>query len=306
MKIILASPRGFCAGVERAIAIVNNAVSLLGPPVYVRHEVVHNGRVVCELKKKGVIFVEDMDDVPDGSVLIFSAHGVSKSIRNQASKKNCKLFDATCPLVTKVHVEVKRHSDKGFHIIMIGHDGHPEVEGTMGQVDSEKISLIQTIDDVDKLAIKSEKIFYVTQTTLSVDETKQIIKTLQKKYPNIKGPKRDDICYATQNRQESVKKLIKSVDCLIVIGSPNSSNSRQLKHVAQNHGCLTYMIDSHKELNTDLLTECSTVGITAGASVPEELITEVLQKIRSVFPQTQVENMASTPETISFSIPRIS
>ncbi|CUT16940.1 MULTISPECIES: 4-hydroxy-3-methylbut-2-enyl diphosphate reductase [Candidatus Ichthyocystis] len=306
MKIILASPRGFCAGVERAIAIVNNAISLLGPPVYVRHEVVHNGRVVCELKKKGVIFVEELDDVPDGSVLIFSAHGVSRSIINQASKKNCRVFDATCPLVTKVHVEVKKHSEKGFHIIMIGHNGHPEVEGTMGQVEHGKISLIQTIDDIDKLKIESEKIFYVTQTTLSVDDTKQIIKALREKYPHIIGPKRDDICYATQNRQESVKKLIKLVDCLIVIGSPNSSNSRQLKHVAQNHGCLTYMIDSHEELNANLLTECSTVGITAGASVPEELITEVLQKIRSVFPQTQVETMESAPETISFPTPKMS
>ncbi|WP_092401903.1 MULTISPECIES: 4-hydroxy-3-methylbut-2-enyl diphosphate reductase [Candidatus Ichthyocystis] len=305
MKIILASPRGFCAGVERAIGIVNDAIGFFGPPVYVRHEVVHNRRVVSELQEKGVIFVDDLLEVPDNSILIFSAHGVSQAIRKQAKSKNCRLFDATCPLVTKVHVEVRKQSAAGYHIIMIGHAGHPEVEGTMGQIEKDRISLVQTTYDIANLDIDSDKIFYVTQTTLSVDETKQIIRALQRKYPHIIGPKKDDICYATQNRQDSVKKLVKIVECVIVIGSPNSSNSRQLKHVAQSQGCLTYMIDSHEELDTAWLRDFKTVGITAGASVPENLITEVVQKISEAFPDTYTEQMESQPETISFPIPKI-
>lgn len=305
MRIVLSSPRGFCAGVERAIAIVENAITKYGAPIYVRHEVVHNQRVIEELKRRGVIFVEHISEVPEGSVLIFSAHGVSQKVRSEATSGQFTLLDATCPLVTKVHREVIKKHIEGHFIIMIGHMGHPEVEGTMGQIPN-RIVLIQNLPEVDQLSINEKKMCYVTQTTLSLDETQEIINALKKKYPHIQEPKTDDICYATQNRQNAVKKLVRLVDCIIVIGSQNSSNSKQLKNVAQKQGCQTYMINSEKELNLDWLRSTKVLGITAGASAPETLVTETIEKIRSQFPHLTVEELEAEPERISFPLPKTS
>jgi len=282
VKITIANPHGFCAGVERAIEIVNQVVNQYPPPIYVRNQVVHNRFVVDSLKKKGVIFVENLDEVPNGSVTIFSAHGVSQKVRNEAKKRKLKVFDATCPLVTKVHVEVDKLAKKGKKVIMIGHKGHPEVEGTIGQLSKNKISLIQTANDIKKIPIKSNDEFgYVTQTTLSQDDTKLIINELTKRLPSITPPKKSDICYATQNRQDAIKAIAKNCDLILIIGSKNSSNSNRLREVARKNQCEAYLIDSAKELDLNWLKGKKNIGISAGASAPEILVDELIKYIKS-------------------------
>lgn len=303
-KIILANPRGFCAGVDRAIAIVDRALDKYGAPIYVRHEVVHNKYVVDGLKARGAIFIEEIKDVPENSILIYSAHGVPLSVRNEAEQKNLRLiFDATCPLVSKVHVEIKNLHKKGYAIIMIGHKGHPEVEGTMGQVDGD-IHLIETEIDIDKLPIKSdiEKIAVVTQTTLSVDETKSIIDSLKKRFVNLKLPKNEDICYATQNRQDAVKQMADVCDVLIVIGSKNSSNSNRLKELAENLGLKSYLIDFANEIEESWLLEAQTVGVTAGASAPEVLVAGVIDKLKE-YCYNKTETLTTVEEHMVFALP---
>ncbi len=279
MEIILANPRGFCAGVDRAIEIVNRAIELFGAPIYVKHEVVHNKFVVDGLRDKGAIFIEDLNEVPRDSTLIFSAHGVSQQVRKDAKERNLKVFDATCPLVTKVHMEVARHSRRCEECILIGHKGHPEVEGTMGQYDNAEagIYLIEDIADVDALTVKDENtLYYVSQTTLSVDDTQRIVEALKVKFPNIKGPKKDDICYATQNRQDAVKQLSQDCELILVVGAKNSSNSSRLQELAVNKGRKSYLINNATEINTEWLEDVSKVGVTAGASAPEVLVEEVI------------------------------
>ncbi len=279
MEIILANPRGFCAGVDRAIEIVNRAIELFGAPIYVKHEVVHNKFVVDGLRDKGAIFIEDLNEVPRDSTLIFSAHGVSQQVRKDAKVRNLKVFDATCPLVTKVHMEVARHSRRSEECILIGHKGHPEVEGTMGQYDNAEagIYLIEDIADVDALTVKDENtLYYVSQTTLSVDDTQRIVEALKVKFPNIKGPKKDDICYATQNRQDAVKQLSQDCELILVVGAKNSSNSSRLQELAVNKGRKSYLINNATEINTEWLEDVSKVGVTAGASAPEVLVEEVI------------------------------
>ncbi len=303
-KIILANPRGFCAGVDRAIAIVEKALNKYGAPIYVRHEVVHNKYVVDNLKKRGAIFIEDIKDVPVNSILIYSAHGVPLSVRQEAEDKNLKMiFDATCPLVSKVHVEIKNLHRQGYTIIMIGHKGHPEVEGTMGQVDGD-IYLIETINDIENLPLKTdiEKIAVVTQTTLSVDETKILIDTLKVVFSNLKLPKNEDICYATQNRQDAVKKLANICDLLIVIGSKNSSNSNRLKELAENLGITSYLIDFASEIEENWLTNANTLGVTAGASAPEVLVEGVISKLNS-FGFNSIETLEAIEENMLFALP---
>lgn len=285
MKIVLANPRGFCAGVDRAIEIVKRAIELFGAPIYVKHEVVHNKFVVDDLKSKGAIFIEDLADVPDGSTLIYSAHGVSKAVKNEAESRGFKVFDATCPLVTKVHMEVVRKSKKGEEGILIGHKGHPEVEGTMGQYGNAEggMYLIEDFDDIDALTVKNpEKLFYVSQTTLSVDETRDLIERLKEKFPKIQGPRKDDICYATQNRQDAVKSLSESSSLILVVGSQNSSNSNRLKELAEKEGSKAYLIDNATEIKNEWLQGIDSVGVTAGASAPEVLVTEVLDKLKDL------------------------
>ena len=275
MQIKLANPRGFCAGVDRAIEIVERALDLFGAPLYVKHEVVHNKFVIEDMIARGVIFIEELDEVPNGVTCIFSAHGVSLEVRRQAEEKQLKIFDATCPLVTKVHFEVKKYSKDGYDCILIGHLGHPEVEGTMGQFDSSnggKIHLVQDVNDVNILKISQpENVAYVTQTTLSMDDTSAIIDALREKYPKIIGPKKNDICYATQNRQDAVKQLAIEADVVLVVGSSNSSNSNRLRELAENCGCLSYLIDGPEDIKPDWFSENCVVGITAGASAPEIL-----------------------------------
>ena len=282
MQVILANPRGFCAGVDRAIEIVERALSLYGAPIYVRHEVVHNKFVVEDLKKKGAIFIEDLADVPAGNTLIFSAHGVSQAVRKEAEARGLKVFDATCPLVTKVHVEVSKMRASGKEIIMIGHKGHPEVEGTMGQADG-GMYLVETPEDVAQLKVTDESnLAFVTQTTLSVDDANKVIDALKTRFPGIAGPKKDDICYATQNRQDAVKVLAKDCDLVIVVGSPNSSNSNRLREVAKNLGVEAYMIDNASQLKPEWLQGKQKVGITAGASAPEVLVQEVIATLQTL------------------------
>lgn len=303
-KVVLANPRGFCAGVDRAIAIVDLALEKYGAPVYVRHEVVHNKYVVDDLKARGAVFIEEIKDVPDGSILIYSAHGVPLSVRDEAEHKNLRLiFDATCPLVSKVHVEIKNLHKNNFTIIMIGHKGHPEVEGTMGQVNGE-IYLIEHENDIEMLPIASdiEKIAVVTQTTLSVDETKIIIEKLQKKFENLKLPKNEDICYATQNRQDAVKKMAKICDILLVIGSKNSSNSNRLKELAENLGLKAYLIDFASEIEESWLNMANTVGVTAGASAPEVLVEGVLEKLKT-YGYESIETLTVVEEHMIFALP---
>lgn len=279
MEIILANPRGFCAGVDRAIEIVNRAIEMFGAPIYVKHEVVHNKFVVDGLRDKGAIFIEDLNDVPTDSTLIFSAHGVSQQVRQEAKARNLKVFDATCPLVTKVHMEVARHSRRGEECVLIGHKGHPEVEGTMGQYDNTEagIYLIEDIADVEALTVINEdELFYVSQTTLSVDDTQKIVEALKQKFPNIRGPKKDDICYATQNRQDAVKQLAKDCELILVVGAKNSSNSSRLQELAENKGRRSYLINNATEIKTEWLENISTVGVTAGASAPEVLVQDVI------------------------------
>ena len=285
IKVLLANPRGFCAGVDRAIEIVERALSMHGAPIYVRHEVVHNRFVVENLEKKGAVFVENLDEVPVGSILIFSAHGVSHAVRREAEAQQFKVFDATCPLVTKVHIEVAKMREQGREIIMIGHAGHPEVEGTMGQAegDGPAMYLVETEEDVENLKVKDPThLAYVTQTTLSVDDATRVIKALKKRFPKITGPKKDDICYATQNRQDAVKMMVKQCDLVIVVGSPNSSNSNRLCEVARNAGVDAYMIDRAEHLQEAWLEGKDRIGITAGASAPEVLVQEVISRLRQI------------------------
>lgn len=306
-QVILANPRGFCAGVDRAIEIVERALELFGAPIYVRHEVVHNKFVVDGLRNKGAIFVEELDEIPDDSTVIFSAHGVSKAVREEASKRGLKVFDATCPLVTKVHMEVTRYSKAGHECILIGHVGHPEVEGTMGQFDENQggqMYLVEDVDDVNDLVINNpDHLSYVTQTTLSMDDTASVIDALRKRFPNIQGPKKNDICYATQNRQDAVKKLAEESDLVLVVGSPNSSNSNRLKEVAERVGTEAYLIDNETEIHKDWLTGKNNIGLTAGASAPAELVENVIAKLRE-WGVTEVTNQDGKEENIVFSLPK--
>lgn len=309
INILLANPRGFCAGVDRAIQIVEEALSQYGKPIYVRHEVVHNQYVINDLKTKGAIFIEDLNDVPKGSHVIFSAHGISKAIREEAKTLELIPIDATCPLVTKVHVEVNKMLNQGMDIIMIGHKGHPEVEGTMGQIEAHhtnrKMYLIETIEDVKDLTINHpDKIAYVTQTTLSIDDTKAIIETLKTKYPNIQGPKSDDICYATQNRQDAIKEISGLCDLIIIVGSQNSSNSNRLKELALREGVEAYMIDHEDALQSSWLLNKKNIGISAGASAPEISVKNIVNKIES-FTKAHIRELPGIEESVVFRLPKI-
>jgi 4-hydroxy-3-methylbut-2-en-1-yl diphosphate reductase len=302
MQIILAQPRGFCAGVDRAIAIVEKALEKFGAPIYVRHEVVHNKFVIEDLKQKGAIFVEDLADVPAGNTLIFSAHGVSQAVRAEAAERGLTIFDATCPLVTKVHLEVKRLREQGFEIVMIGHKGHPEVEGTMGQAQG-GMYLVEEVSDVETLQVASEKLAYVTQTTLSVDDAQVVIDALRVRFPAIVGPKKDDICYATQNRQDAVKHLAKEVDVVVVVGSPNSSNSNRLREVAANLGIDSYMVDNASELKAEWFNGKQNIGVTAGASAPDILVRQVIAQVEQ-FGAGKISQMDGIEENVIFSLPK--
>jgi len=301
--IVLANPRGFCAGVDRAIIIVEQALEKFGAPIYVKHEVVHNKFVVDELRNKGAVFVEELDEVPKGSIVIFSAHGVSKAVRAEADARGLTAYDATCPLVTKVHIEVEKMRGQGMELIMIGHKGHPEVEGTMGQSD-EGIFLVETPEDVDKLAITNpNKLAYVTQTTLSMDDAAQVIKALKDRFPNIRAPKSDDICYATQNRQDAVKIMAKDCDLVIIVGSPNSSNSNRLREVAENQGVEAYMVDNSSYLKQAWLTNKKKIGVSAGASAPEILVQEVIAKLQELG-ANEVAELQGVVESVVFKLPK--
>jgi 4-hydroxy-3-methylbut-2-enyl diphosphate reductase len=303
INIQLANPRGFCAGVDRAIEIVERALTRYGAPIYVRHEVVHNKFVVENLKAKGAIFIEDLNDVPTGNTLIYSAHGVSQAVRREAEARGLTVFDATCPLVTKVHLEVARMRDKGMEIIMIGHKGHPEVEGTMGQSNG-GMYLVETPEDVATLTVTdAEKLAFVTQTTLSVDDAMRVINALKARFPNIIGPKKDDICYATQNRQDAVKALAQQCDLVIVVGSPNSSNSNRLREVAQNLGVEAYMVDNASQLQAAWLTGKTNIGVTAGASAPEVLVQEVITQLQQ-YGAREVTELNGIIENVTFPIPK--
>lgn len=311
VKILLANPRGFCAGVDRAIEIVEKALDLLKPPIYVRHEVVHNRFVVNGLKQRGAVFVDELDDVPDNGTVIFSAHGVAKEVQEEAKRRGLQVFDATCPLVTKVHMEVARHCKQGDTVILIGHRGHPEVEGTMGQYlcnnDDNKVGsmlLVETAEDVAQLQVKDpDKLAYVTQTTLSMDDTKTVIEALKERFPNINGPKKDDICYATQNRQNAVRKLASSCDLVLVVGSPNSSNSNRLRELAEKEGVNAYLIDGPEDIREEWLNGVESVGITAGASAPEVLVDNVIAHLGTLT-QTVVETIDGMREDVTFVLPK--
>ncbi len=305
-KLILADPRGFCAGVQRAIDIVDKAIELFGEPIYVKHEVVHNKYVIEKLKKKGVIFIEEIDDVPMDSIIIFSAHGVSSEIKKKSKERNLKIFDATCPLVTKVHLEVHKYAKENKDVILIGHKGHPEIEGTMGQFESKfgKIHLVENEESIEKININNEKIAYVTQTTLSVDDTKNIILKIKSRFPNIVGPPKDDICYATQNRQDAVKSILKFCDCLIVVGSINSSNSRRLSELAEKQKIVSYLVDNKNDIDIKQISKKNIIGITAGASAPEILIDEIVEFLKSHGAEVNKNNTKIIEENISFSLPK--
>ncbi|TVV42637.1 4-hydroxy-3-methylbut-2-enyl diphosphate reductase [Thalassolituus sp. C2-1] len=307
MQIKLANPRGFCAGVDRAIDIVNRALDLFEPPIYVRHEVVHNKFVVNGLRERGAIFVDELDEVPDNSIVIFSAHGVSQAVRKTAEDRGLRVFDATCPLVTKVHLEVSRYSADGSECILIGHKGHPEVEGTMGQYDYAQgghIYLVEDEEDVEALSVNNpDRLSYVTQTTLSMDDTARVIDALRVKFPNIQGPRKDDICYATQNRQDAVKNLAADCDLLLVVGSPNSSNSNRLRELGERMGAKAYLIDNAAEIQPQWLEDVKAVGITAGASAPEVLVREVVNKLVALGGEAPQE-MQGRPENVVFSLPK--
>lgn len=303
IPILLANPRGFCAGVDRAIEIVERALTRYGAPIYVRHEVVHNKFVVENLKAKGAIFIEDLADVPSGNTLIYSAHGVSLAVREEAATRGLTVFDATCPLVTKVHLEVARMRDKGMEIIMIGHRGHPEVEGTMGQSEG-GMYLVETAEDVMALHVKdAAQLAFVTQTTLSVDDAALVIAALRNRFPNIVGPKKDDICYATQNRQDAVKSLAQQCDLVIVVGSPNSSNSNRLREVAENLGIASHMVDNASQLQATWLVGKSRIGVTAGASAPEVLVQAVIAQL-GLLGATTVSELPGITENVIFPIPK--
>ena len=302
--IMLANPRGFCAGVDRAISIVERALEEFGAPIYVRHEVVHNKFVVDNLREKGAVFIEDLADVPPGATLIYSAHGVSKAVQDEAAARGFRVFDATCPLVTKVHKEVARLDTQGYQIIMIGHAGHPEVEGTMGQLPEGSILLVQTVEDVAALEVADpDRLSHVSQTTLSVDETRDIIAALKARFPNIKSPPKDDICYATTNRQEAVKQLAAECDIVIVVGSPNSSNSNRLRDVAAQRGVDAYMVDNASYLRREWFAGKRQVGVTAGASAPEVLVQEVLDTLKAWGHDTLREGEGAE-ESIVFVLPK--
>jgi len=301
-RVVLAAPRGFCAGVVRAIEIVNTVLQLLPPPIYVRKEIVHNRFVVERLKQRGVIFVNELDEVPDGATVIFSAHGVSPAVREMARRKNLRVIDATCPLVTKVHLEAIRFAQEGYSIILIGHEGHEEVEGTMGEA-PHCTYLVQSVEDVERLQVPNpEKVAYLTQTTLSVDDTAEIVAALKRKFPQIVGPRTDDICYATQNRQNAVKALAKQVDVILVIGSQNSSNSQRLKEVAISNGCPAYLIDGAEHIRTEWLIDAESVGVTSGASAPEILVKQVIQRLQELG-ATEVVELRLTEERVQFAPP---
>jgi 4-hydroxy-3-methylbut-2-enyl diphosphate reductase len=301
--IYLAQPRGFCAGVERAILIVEEALKQYGAPVYVRHEIIHNAYVVKEFEARGVVFINELDKVPQGAILIFSAHGVSKAVRYEADERQFQVFDATCPLVAKVHAEVVRLKERGYQIIMIGHRGHPEVEGTMGQVDS-SIHLIEHVSDVERLSFnKDDLLAYVTQTTLSVDETLEITEALIHKYPQIHAPKRQDICYATQNRQDAVKAMVPHVDVVIVVGSQNSSNSKRLQELASSLHVPAFLVDDPKQIQAEWFKSAKNIGVTAGASAPEALTAKIIDSINSLC-RGSVVPMMGIEETVNFSLPK--
>jgi 4-hydroxy-3-methylbut-2-enyl diphosphate reductase len=306
-QIKLANPRGFCAGVDRAIDIVNRALDVFGAPIYVRHEVVHNKFVVDSLRERGAIFVDEVEQVPDDVILIFSAHGVSQAVRQEAEARGLQVFDATCPLVTKVHIEVTRYSREGRECILIGHEGHPEVEGTMGQYSAENggaIYLVEDEADVEALQVNdAENLAYVTQTTLSMDDTAKVIEALRNKFPKIQGPRRDDICYATTNRQDAVRQLALECDLVLVVGSPNSSNSNRLRELAERCGTEAYLIDGPEDINPQWIKNRTSIGITAGASAPEILVKQVIDKLKACGAEVPVE-MDGTPENISFSLPK--
>ncbi len=303
IKIVLARPRGFCAGVERAIEIVERALKKYGAPVYVRHEIVHNKYVVEDLKAKGAIFVDEIDAIPTGAITIFSAHGVSEKVESEAVSRVLPIIDATCPLVKKVHKEAQRHELEGHQIILIGHKGHPEVEGTSGRV-KEEVILIQKLEDVDKIEVSNpEKLAYVTQTTLSVDDTKVIIQALRKRFPLIEGPELKDICYATQNRQDAVKNLAKAVDIILVIGAKNSSNSNRLRDLGEEMGIRAYLIDGAEDIDSNWFSNANRIGITAGASAPEVLLEKVLDKLSKLF-NLNIETMEGVEESVKFKLPK--
>jgi 4-hydroxy-3-methylbut-2-enyl diphosphate reductase len=303
MDVLLANPRGFCAGVDRAIAIVEQALAQFGAPIYVRHEVVHNKFVVDDLKAKGAVFVDELDEIPPGSTVVFSAHGVAKAVRAAAAARGLTVFDATCPLVTKVHVEVARMHEHGREIVMIGHRGHPEVEGTMGQMDR-GIHLVESVADVASLAVANpDNLAYVTQTTLSVDDAAGIVDALKQRFPGIAGPRKDDICYATQNRQDAVKFLAPHVDVVIVVGSPNSSNSNRLREVAAKRGIPAYMVDRADQLAAEWVAGKACVGVTAGASAPEVLVAEVVARLKNLG-ASGVRELPGAPEHVVFPMPK--
>lgn len=307
MQVILANPRGFCAGVDRAIEIVDRAIEAFGAPIYVRHEVVHNRFVVNNLRNKGAIFVNELDEVPDDKIVIFSAHGVSKAVQNEAKNRGLKVFDATCPLVTKVHLEVLRFSREGRETILIGHKNHPEVEGTMGQYDNSyggAIYRVESVEEVEKLHIKNtDNVGFVTQTTLSVDDTYIVIDALRNRFPTIIGPKKDDICYATQNRQDALKRLAKSCDAILVVGSPNSSNSNRLKELAIKRNTPAYLIDGADDIKPEWFDGINTIGLTAGASAPEVLVKEVVHHLETLGASAMADDQGVV-ETISFVLPK--
>jgi 4-hydroxy-3-methylbut-2-enyl diphosphate reductase len=303
MDVLLANPRGFCAGVERAIEIVERALKAYGAPIYVRHEIVHNKYVVEDLRTKGAVFVEELDEVPRGSTVIFSAHGVSREVRRDAEARGLKVFDATCPLVTKVHVEVSKMLREGYEIVMIGHRGHPESEGTMGQSEA-GMHLVETVQDVLQLDVsRPDRLAYVTQTTLSVDDAAQIVAALRARFPSIRGPKQDDICYATQNRQDAVKFMAPRCDVVIVVGSPNSSNSNRLREVAQNMGVEAYMVDDASQLRAEWIEGKPRVGVTAGASAPEVLVNALIERLQELGAKS-VRPLEGIAENVVFTLPR--
>jgi 4-hydroxy-3-methylbut-2-enyl diphosphate reductase len=304
MEVILANPRGFCAGVERAIAIVERALERFGAPIYVRHEVVHNKFVVDGLRAKGAVFVEELDEVPAGATVIFSAHGVSKAVRTEAERRGLKVFDATCPLVTKVHVEVGKMQQLGREVVMIGHRGHPEVQGTMGQSDA-GMYLVETVEDVARLAVNTpQQLSYVTQTTLSVDDAATVVDALRERFTDVVGPKKDDICYATQNRQDAIKQLVQEVDMVLVVGSPKSSNTNRLREVAARAGVPAYLVERAESVDPAWFAGIRRVGITSGASTPEVLVDGVIEALKRIDPAATVSIAAGEEETTVFPLPR--
>ncbi|MFQ5442613.1 MAG: 4-hydroxy-3-methylbut-2-enyl diphosphate reductase [Thermodesulfobacteriota bacterium] len=303
MRLLLANPRGFCAGVERAVRTVERALELYGSPIYVRHEIVHNRHVVNELKEKGVIFVEELNEVPDGAVVIFSAHGVSKTVLEEGAARKLTVIDATCPLVTKIHMEAHRNAVEGLEQVLIGHAGHPEVEGTMGQVEG-GMQLVSSKEDVASLSVKNAgRVAFVTQTTLSMDDMEDIVAALKGRFPEIRGPNKESICYATQNRQNAVKSIIKKVDLLLVVGASNSSNSNRLRELGEKYGVPSHLVSSADDILPEWLNDATSIGVTAGASAPEHLVLEVLERLRGITGEMEIEEITVTDEDVKFVLP---